>query len=103
MEMAKVYSHESIVNLQTAKGLLAQNGINAIIKNEHVGAGGYVGLEIVPLELWVHSSQALAAKALLKQAFTQTDETSGEWMCPICHEKNFANFDFCWQCRTAKA
>lgn len=99
--MEKVYSHESMVMLQTAKGLLTQNGIPSFIKNEHVGAGGYVGLEIFPLELWVHASQALQAKTVLEQVLAQSDDAP-EWICPQCHEKNFASFDGCWQCQSPK-
>ena len=99
--MEKVYTHESIVILQTAKSLLAQNGINATIKNEHVGAGGYVGLEIFPLELWVDSSVAAEAKTLLENAFDKS-ETLTEWICPKCNEKNFSSFDGCWKCQQPK-
>ncbi len=102
MNMTKVYTHESIVNLQTAKGLLVSNGIDAMIKNEHMGGGGYVGLAIAPLELWVRSSRAAEAKGLLDQAFTHSDEQSAQWVCPDCQEKNFPNFDYCWQCQAAK-
>ncbi|MGJ8688507.1 MAG: DUF2007 domain-containing protein [Gammaproteobacteria bacterium] len=96
--MEKVYTHESIVMLQTAKGLLAQNGISANIKNEHVGAGGYVGLEIFPLELWVDSAVAAKAKTLLESAFDDSTNLS-EWVCPQCNEKNFSSFDGCWKCQ----
>lgn len=96
--MEKVYTHESIVILQTAKGLLEQNGIKSHIKNEHVGAGGYVGLEIFPLELWVDSPMAEKAKVILESAFDESAKLP-EWICPQCNEKNFASFDGCWKCQ----
>lgn len=98
--MRKVYTHENLAILQTAKGLLEHNGIDCFVKNEYHASGGHVGLESVPLELWVHNSaDAEKAISLLETEFSNSNEKP-VWICNKCKEENDGSFETCWKCQT---
>ncbi len=97
--MKKVYSHENLAILNSAKNLLEIDGIECFIKNEYHASGGHVGWESIPIELWVHDDQqAASAAAILANGFTATSE-SPEWECLHCGEKNDGSFETCWKCQ----
>lgn len=97
--MKKVYSHENLAIVQTAKDLLEQQGIDSFVKNEFHGAGGHVGLEAVPIELWIHDvEQAGDAIDLLSKTLDSQHAKPG-WVCDNCEEENAAAFETCWKCQ----
>ena len=98
--MRKVYTHENLTILQTAKGLLEHNGIDCFVKNEYHASGGHVGFESVPLELWVHNtSDAESAVSILEAGLSDSNRKPG-WTCNKCNEENDGSFETCWKCQT---
>lgn len=99
--MQKVYTHENLAIVTSARNLLAINGIDSFIKNEYHGAGGHVGLEAVPIELWVQDpGRAGEAVSILEKELGKSDNQP-EWQCPGCGEINAGSFEFCWNCQAA--
>ncbi|MEQ9023137.1 MAG: DUF2007 domain-containing protein [Pseudomonadales bacterium] len=97
--MQKVYSHENLAILVSAKNLLELNDIDCFIKNEFHASGGHVGLDFVPLELWVKDSDnAKAAASILETQLTEPGELPG-WACARCGEQNEGSFETCWKCQ----
>ena len=98
--MRKVYTHENLTILQTAKGLLEHNGIDCFVKNEYHASGGHVGLESVPLELWVqNTADAESAVSLLENELSDSKRKPA-WICNKCNEENDGSFETCWKCQT---
>ncbi len=101
--MKKVYTHENLTMLQTAKGLLENSGVDCFVKNEFHASGGHVGLESVPLELWVHNSaDAETAISLLESELSEQSDKPA-WICSKCKEENDGSFETCWKCQTENA
>lgn len=100
--MQKVYSHENLAMVQTAKGLLEQDGIQSFLKNEYHAAGGHVGFEMIPVELWVHNStDAVRAIDILQDQF-RLDGDEPAWLCDKCAEENAGSFETCWKCQAER-
>ena len=96
--MKKVYSHENLTQVHTVKGLLEVNDISCTLKNEHHASGGHVGLESIPVELWItDESQAERAMALIEKALSEA-ANKPDWTCPTCKETNAGSFESCWNC-----
>lgn len=97
--MKKVYSHENLAIVYSAKGLLELNAIRCIVKNEHYASGGHVGWESVPIELWVQNdADAANAVAILKRELEESSDKS-RWTCSSCNEENEGSFETCWSCQ----
>ena len=97
--MRKVYTHENVAILYTAKNLLELNGIDSFLKNEFYASGGHSGLLGIPPELWVRDDQkADQAIAILKDELDDTNSNPA-WVCNKCQEENEAAFEVCWQCQ----
>lgn len=99
--MRKVYTHENLAIVTSAKNLLELNDIDSFLKNEFHASGGHVGFEAVPIELWV-PDDTVAEKAIdiLEQELAKSE--SGEaWDCLNCGEHNEASFETCWKCQKA--
>lgn len=100
--MPKVYSHENLTMVQTARGLLELNQIECYLKNEYHASGGHVGWTTLPVELWVRDvSQATQAVELLEEKLGEAQEGNA-WVCAKCDEENAASFETCWKCQTAR-
>ena len=96
--MRKVYSHENLAMLQTAKGLLDLRGIDSFVKNEYHASGGHVGWESIPIELWVrNSADADTAIAILERELSEPQLP--DWTCSKCQEINAGSFETCWKCQ----
>ena len=99
--MKKVYSHENLMLVTSAKNLLELNGIERFIKNEFHASGGHVGFESIPIELWVHdASQAEKAVSVLEKELS-AEHSGQQWACTACGEVNEASFETCWKCQAA--
>ena len=100
--MKKVYSHENLTMVHSAQNLLELEKIKSTIKNEHYGSGGHVGIEAVPIELWVlDDNSAESAIAILEQKLSIAEEAS-TWLCPQCGEENTGSFEICWKCQHSR-
>lgn len=100
--MKKVYSHENLAFVHTAKGTLELNGIQSFLKNEFHGSGGHVGLELFPIELWVYNAADEAPAVALLEKQYGTEPALSAWMCSTCQEENDGSFETCWKCQTAR-
>ncbi len=100
--MKKVYSHENLTQVHTAKGLLELNGIACEVHNEHHAGGGHVGLASIPIELWVLETGDETRAISILQNELGKDSDKPEWTCPQCQEVNAGSFDSCWQCGTVR-
>ena len=59
--MRQIYTHENIMVLHSAKNILALNGIEAFVKNEHtLPNGARHGIDNIFLELWIINDQDFA-------------------------------------------
>ena len=97
--MQRVYSHENMTILSSAKNLLELNGIDCFIKNEYHASGGHVGWGAVPVELWVYNEQAAErAMSILDKELNQSTDLP-DWQCKHCAEWNAATFESCWKCQ----
>lgn len=101
-----VFSHENLAIVQNAKNQLESEGIECQVKNEFHGGGGHVGLNIVPIELWVvQDADANKAFQLLSLESMEEDSPDDEspWQCDECGEENEVEFAACWKCQTTRA
>jgi MinD superfamily P-loop ATPase len=98
--MKKVTSADSIVLINHYKNLLASEGIESFVKNEHMGSvmGEIPFMEIWP-ELWVKRDLDYDRALQLIDADNVLEESSGEpWQCLHCGEDNEPQFAVCWNC-----
>lgn len=97
--MQKVYSHESLALVNSAKNLLALKHIDCFIKNEFMGSGGHVGLGTALIELWVFDdAQVTVASSLIEDELIKVVEAPA-WQCLHCGEENDSAFESCWKCQ----
>ena len=97
--MKKVTSADSLVTISHYRNLLESEGIEAFIKNEHLGSilGEMPFQEVWP-ELWVRNDIDLDRARQLIDG-TITDESPSEpWNCKACGEENEGQFGACWSC-----
>lgn len=101
--MKKVHSAENSVELGFIKGMLEQDGINCLVKNQNLS--GALG-EIPPLEcwpeLWVCDDRdfALASK-IVDTALAPSSGNNLPWLCG-CGESIEGQFTACWSCGLEK-
>lgn len=97
--MKKVTSADSLVTVSHYKNLLQAEGIDAFIKNEHLGSilGEMPFQEVWP-ELWVRKDIDFdRAKQLIDENIL--DESPKEpWTCQACSNDNEGQFSACWSC-----
>ncbi|MCE2572580.1 DUF2007 domain-containing protein [Motilimonas eburnea] len=96
--MKLIYTHESLLMVNHVKNLMAQAGIDTVIKNEFSqGALGDIAVFDCWPQLWLTQEgkwqQAQGVIAALSQIAAQPD-----WICGHCGETNDASFELCWQC-----
>ena len=102
--MRKVYSCNSIIELQPYKFALKAKGIEFLIKNEF--AQGAIG-ELPPTDalpqIWVLNDDDFAlAEQLCIEVEQEQLQLSEDWRCANCDEINASSFEYCWQCQTIK-
>ena len=94
------------------KGLLRQEGIEAIVQGEALGeVWGTLPLSTESLpSVWVPDPDAERAKPLIED-YRRTDEANADdrdgrlratWACPNCGEKVEEQFTQCWKCGHAR-
>jgi|TARA_B110000967_G_C18339188_1_gene295793 hypothetical protein len=99
--MQKIYTDENVVVLHSAKNILALNGIESFVKNEHtIPNGARHGIQNMFLELWIINDQDFAkASSIIEEQLTKAAPIES-WVCSKCAEENDGSFDFCWKCQT---
>ena len=99
--MRKVFSSTEAANATIVRDLLAANNIDAVVLNENTAAGAYIGIGLVPAEVWVRDeSQIEAARNIIRQS-QGASSSEGDWQCTACDEMNPGTFDVCWNCDEA--
>jgi len=97
--MKKVTTVDSIITINHYKNLLLSEGIEAVIRNEHLGSiiGEMPFQEVWP-QLWVVNDLDLdRARQLIDGAITGESPTA-DWACKKCGADNEGQFAACWQC-----
>ena len=102
--MKQIYTHENIMILHSAKNILALNGIESFVKNEHtLPTGARHSIDNIFLELWIVNDQDFAkASSIIAEQLTNL-EAAENWTCSKCNEENDGSFDLCWKCQTERA
>lgn len=98
--MKKVTSSSSIVTINHYKNLLKSEGIDAFLRNEHLGSivGEIPFLEVWP-ELWVKNDLDYDRALQLIDTENLLAESPAEgWRCKNCGEDNEGQFAACWSC-----
>ena len=100
--MKKIYTHENRFLVHNAKNLVAQQGIEVMLKNEFAGGGlGELAAFDTWLELWVMNDDDYSrACEIIDSALSAKD--TAPWQCPACDETNDASFEVCCQCGADK-
>jgi hypothetical protein len=92
-----VYTHENLLLVSNARGLLEAAGIDTVVRNEYAGGGrGELPVFETWPELWVEDADAERAAEILRQL--GADHAREEWCCDRCGESNPALFESCWHC-----
>jgi Putative prokaryotic signal transducing protein len=103
MQKLHTFDLGDIVHLELLKFLLERNGIDYLVKGEHMfsAAGGVPFSECYP-EMWiVDERDATSAKNLLA-ALLRPATGMPPWRCEKCAEWIEGQFDVCWSCETAR-
>ncbi len=100
--MKLIYTNENRFIVNNIKNIIQNAGIELFIKNEYIsGAAGDLSPFDTWLELWVTQDSDYDKAIKLISSINHTN-TSHDWFCTQCHEKNDASFEFCWQCLNEK-
>ncbi len=101
--MKKVTSSASLVTINHYKNLLKSEGIDAFLRNEHLGSiVGEMPFEQVWPELWVKNDLDYDRALQLIDTENLLDESPREsWRCANCGEDNEGQFAACWSCGVA--
>ena len=97
--MKKIYLAENLVDAGLMKGLLENQGIECLVKNQSLA--GALG-ELPPLECWpeiwiADESDYQRAEQIIHNAQAPA-ETAGDWPCE-CGETIEGQFTSCWNCK----
>lgn len=98
--MKKVTSAASLVEISHLKNLLQSEGIEAFIRNEHLGSiVGEMPFQEVWPQLWVKNDLDYdRAKQLIDTDKLLEESPSEPWVCANCGEENEGQFAACWCC-----
>lgn len=102
--MKLVYTSEDNIYLYHLKNLLEAQGIDCVIKNEHLSSlSGDIPMTIAWPELWVKDVMKEAwAKEIIEDSKKELEEGK-MWVCENCNEEHAAQFSDCWNCQSIKA
>ncbi|MDP2142208.1 MAG: DUF2007 domain-containing protein [Gammaproteobacteria bacterium] len=100
--MKHIYTHDNIVVLHSAKNILALNGIESFVKNEHTTPIGSVhGINNTFLELWILNDEDHEKAAAIIENEVENQSPKDSWICSACNEENDGSFEVCWKCQSA--
>ena len=102
--MKKVYTSNSLVDVEIRKEWLDQQPIPCMIKNQRSNMlGGEVPFVEVFPELWVlHDEDFDKAKTILDDWEQAKPLEQTTWTCPGCGEVHQKEFTTCWKCATER-
>ncbi|ANO52785.1 putative signal transducing protein [Woeseia oceani] len=98
--MRKLTTAPSIITINHYRNLLRSEGIDAFLRNEHLGSiVGEMPFQEVWPELWINNDLDYDRALQLIDAETLLQESPGEiWRCGNCGEDNEGQFAACWSC-----
>jgi hypothetical protein len=98
--MKKLTSCDSLVTINHYKNLLASEGIESFIRNEHLASiVGEMPFQEVWPELWVRNDLDYdRALQLLDRATLEAESPGSPWRCPACGTEVEGQFAACWNC-----
>jgi len=99
----KVAVDSSLVTISHYKNLLQAEGIEAFLKNEHLGSiVGEIPFQEVWPQLWVRNNLDYdRAKQLIDSENLLNESPAENWICDGCGEDNEGQFAACWNCSKA--
>ena len=97
--MKKVYSAENSMTVGLIRGMLEQEGIQCLVKNQNLA--GAMG-EIPPLECWpeiwiTRDHDIGRALTIVETALAPSSDNIVPWEC-LCGETIEGQFTACWKC-----
>ena len=107
--MKHVYTGRDEMDAHFVRGLLEQQGIQAVVQGEALGtamSGLPLSNESTP-SVWVEEVDAQRAAAIVEEYTSRDkananpesgDERRSLWICPNCGEKVEDQFTQCWKC-----
>ena len=97
--MKKLTSSPTLVTVSHYKNLLASEGIEATINNEHLGGVfGDIPFQDTWPELWVINDLDYDRAKQLIDADIAAESPQAGWRCRHCGTENEGQFAACWQC-----
>jgi len=101
--MKLIYTNENQFLVSNIQNIVQNSGIDVTLKNEYVAGGaGDLSPFDTWLELWVSEDKDYEKAIKIIASINNTDSTDN-WFCSTCHEKNSASFEICWQCQNERA
>ncbi len=102
-QIREVYSADNLIEAEYIQNLLTAADIESRIDGEHLQlVSGKVPAQLVAPGIMIHADDFDRAKALIEEANRERHhnaESSQQWTCSHCGEKNEANFEICWSCQ----
>ena len=101
--MKKVYTSSDNVLIGYLHGILEDQQISCLIKNEMLqGATGEIPPHETWPEIWVtNDGDEHSAKVLIEQALTP-EKWQRDWKCNSCGEWIESQFSECWKCNSSR-
>ncbi|WP_447969357.1 putative signal transducing protein [Nitrospira sp. M1] len=98
--MLKLFVSQSLIEVESRKEILDQEGILCTIKNQQGSslAGEVPFAEVFP-ELWViNDDEFQRAKGILDKWDDASPSEGSAWTCTGCSEHHTGEFTTCWKC-----
>ena len=85
------------VTLHHFRNLLATEGIETVIRNEHAGSV-LGGMPFTEAQLWVVNDLDFDRAQQLIEGDASDESPKDTWKCGKCGEENEGQFAACWNC-----
>lgn len=101
--MKRVYTSNDIILIGYLHGILEDQRINCLIKNEMLlGATGEIPAHEIWPEIWImDDNDEQLAKSLIEQAVSP-EKWHRDWKCSSCGEWIENQFSECWKCNSSR-
>ena len=101
--MKLIYKHDNIAVLHSARNILALNGVESFVRDEHgTSMSARFGISNIFHELWLEHDQDFEKASTIIENEIENPATKASWVCVKCSEENDGNFDLCWKCQHEK-
>ena len=87
----------TLVTLHHFRNLLATEGIETVIRNEHAGSV-LGGMPFTEAQLWVVNDLDFDRARQLIDGEASDESPQDHWKCRKCGEENEGQFAACWNC-----